>query len=189
MNLAIIGVHRTGKTTLAKEFESKGFQYTTFSVSDYFQQEGIDPSVPMDFVDRLRVQYDLLLHFQTQLDNDAKTHQARVYDRSPLDLAAYLLADISMATANADDALAMYLENAINLHTRHFTHVALIQPALTYVPEPNKGGTSGAYRTLLNYVYLGLLNKDVYSKKVVLPKLITDLDKRLSYIYNHLFQS
>ena len=91
-NIAFIGAHRTGKTTLAKAVcEATGVPYVPISTSQVFKDNGLDPSDKLDIWTRFDIQKKILLHaYDIWFDMD----QQFICDRTPLDMLAYMLADI-----------------------------------------------------------------------------------------------
>lgn len=184
MNIVLVGPHRVGKTTLAKEYaaENKNYQYFTLHVSDYFRKAGVDPSKPMDFETRLRVQFEILTiagHQYREAINQTDKHL--VCDRSPLDFMAYLLADVTMNSPDCLPALRSFEEEAIALHREIFDYTVLIQPGIEYVHEEAKGSSSQSYIFMLNYLYKGLLSK-CKGTAFVMPTSPTSLTYRMKLL-------
>ena len=181
MNIVLVGPHRVGKTTLAKEFaaENKNYQYFTLHVSDYFRKAGVDPSKHMDFETRLRVQFELLtLAGQHYREAISQTDKHLVCDRSPIDFMAYLLADVSMSSPDYLPALQTFEEEAIALHKEIFDCTVLIQPGIEYVHEEAKGSPSKSYIFMLNYLYKGLISK-CKGSAFVMPSSPTSISYRM----------
>lgn len=184
MNIVFVGPHRVGKTTLAKEFaaESSNYQYFTLHVSDYFKKVNIDPSMPMDFETRLRVQFELLtMAGQQYREAISQTDKHLVCDRSPLDFMAYLLADVTMSSPDYLPALRSFEEEAIALHKEIFGYTVLIQPGIQYVHEEAKGSPSQSYIFMLNYLYKGLISK-CKGSAFVMPTSPTSVNYRMKLL-------
>lgn len=184
MNTVLVGPHRVGKTTLAKEFaaENNNYQYFTLRVSDYFKKAGVDPSIPMDFESRLRVQFEILtMAGQQYREALSQTDKYLVCDRSPLDFMAYLLADVSMSSPDYLPALRSFEEEAIALHKEIFDYTVLIQPGIEYVHEEAKGSPSQSYIFMLNYLYKGLISK-CKGSAFVMPSSPTSISYRMKLL-------
>lgn len=187
--IGFAGAHRTGKTTLAKEFADRyDCEYLETSVSSVFEEMGLDPAVTYDFATRLRVQRAILKHLDRvygQAEDDVNT----VTDRTPLDLLLYTYADVQNDNLTDEDAaaLAQYTADCIECLNRRFTMVMIVQPGIPIVPAPGKASLNTAYIEHLNLLALGLMNDERIETRVAyIPRAMTDLDERTDATFDTL---
>jgi hypothetical protein len=185
MNIGLCGSHRTGKTTLAEAISQKsGMPFVKTSTSEVFKEHGLDPSKSMDFQKRLWIQYKIL-------DAAEKLWYAKnrqfITDRTPLDMAAYTLADIQGATEIDFFELEKYLERCFKTTNELFKILVLIQPGIPLMHEEGKAALNEGYLEHLNYLILGLCNDNrVKSRFVFLNRDVTTMEDRINLIQNEL---
>jgi hypothetical protein len=185
MNIGLCGSHRTGKTTLAEAISQKsGMPFVKTSTSEVFKEHGLDPSKSMDFQKRLWIQYKIL-------DAAEKLWYAKnrkfITDRTPLDMAAYTLADIQGATEIDFFELEKYLERCFKTTNELFKILVLIQPGIPLMHEEGKAALNEGYLEHLNYLILGLCNDNrVKSRFVFLNRNVTTMEDRINLILNEL---
>lgn len=187
--IGFAGAHRTGKTTLAKEFADRyDCEYLETDVSSVFEEMGLDPAVTYDFATRLRVQRAILKHLDRvygQAEDDVNT----VTDRTPLDLLLYTYADVQNDNLTDEDAaaLAQYTADCIECLNRRFTMVMIVQPGIPIVSAPGKASLNTAYIEHLNLLALGLMNDERIETRVAyIPRAMTDLDERTDATFDTL---
>jgi len=130
--VALMGAHRTGKTTLAKAYaDSKGCDFVSCSVSPAYVQLNIPMGTQVNFLTRMAIQDTALNLYQNSLNTQLTTGREFISDRCFLDLVAYTLADYPN-TATPDEAtwLADYTEKCLRLNEEYFHSVALIRPGI-----------------------------------------------------------
>jgi hypothetical protein len=185
MNIGLCGSHRTGKTTLAEAISQKsGMPFVKTSTSEVFKEHGLDPSKSMDFQKRLWIQHKIL-------DAAEKLWHAEkrqfITDRTPLDMAAYTLADIQGATEVDFFELEKYLERCFKTTNELFKILVLIQPGIPLMHEEGKAALNEGYLEHLNYLILGLCNDNrVKSRFVFLNRDVTTIEDRINLILNEL---
>ena len=185
MNIGLCGSHRTGKTTLAEAIAQKtGMPFVKTSTSEVFKEHGLDPSKPMNFQERLSIQHKIL-------DTAKKLWHAEqrqfITDRTPLDMAAYTLADIQGSTEVNFIELEGYLDNCFEATNQLFKVLVLIQPGIPLMHEEGKAALNEGYLEHLNYLILGLCNDSrIKNRFVFLNRNITTLENRISLILNEL---
>jgi hypothetical protein len=181
MSIGLCGSHRTGKTTLAEIVSQRtGMPFVRTGTSEVFRQCGLDPSQPLDFDKRIWIQHRIL----DAAENIWSVAQGRfVTDRTPLDMAAYTLADIHGTTkANFRD-LEVYLDRCFEATNRFFGTIVLIQPGIPLVHEEGKAALNEGYLEHLNYLMIGLCNDErVSSRFFCLPREMKAIDDRVNSI-------
>lgn len=179
--LAIIGSHRVGKSTLSAALADEGqYQYIPFTSATVFRKEGLDPAKPMSFDDRIRIQFQLLTHYEEQFYKLKGTKT--VTDRSPLDLLAYLITEITPHSPDYSIAIKEYYRECVDLHNQLFSHTLLLQPGIPYVREEMKGNDSASYIFVLNITYRGLM-PSVEQKQMICPTGTKEQYKRIKLIH------
>jgi hypothetical protein len=181
MSVGLCGSHRTGKTTLAEIISQRtGVPFVRTATTEVFRECGLDPSQPMDFDKRLWIQHRIL-------DAAEKIWSAErsgfITDRTPLDMAAYTLADIHGNTkANFKD-LEEYLERCFKATNGFFRTIVLIQPGIPLVHEEGKAALNEGYLEHLNYLMMGLCNDGrISSRFFCLPREVKAIEDRVNSI-------
>jgi hypothetical protein len=185
MSIGLCGSHRTGKTTLAEAVSQRtGIPFVRTGTSEVFRECGLDPSAPLDFKKRLWIQNEIL----DAAERVWNAGQGRfITDRTPLDMAAYTLADIQGATEIDLAGLEKYLDRCFKATNRFFELLVLIQPGIPLVHEEGKAALSEGYLEHLNYLILGLCRDErIKSRLLCLPRNTTGMDDRVNLILNAL---
>jgi len=178
MGIGLSGAHRTGKTTLAKAFaEVRGMEYR--ALPNVIAGMSLEPKDITTMDIRLKVQRELT-------NACAKTFYGAVEpfvsDRTPIDVAAYTLADAgqgNMTDVQQDEMLGI-IEDCLEIATTSFMAILLIQPGIPYVPEKGKPLPNVAYQEHVHMLVQGLLGDErmgtAYYK---MPLAQTDHEMRL----------
>jgi hypothetical protein len=185
MNIGLCGSHRTGKTTLAEAISQQtGMPFVKTSTSEVFNKHGLDPSKPMDFQKRLWIQHKILDTAQHLWLAEQKQF---ITDRTPLDMAAYTLADIQGATEVDFPELEGYLARCFEVTNYFFKVLVLIQPGIPLMHEEGKAALNKSYLEHLNYLILGLCNDArINSTLVFLHRDVITLEDRIGVIQHEL---
>ncbi|HAM51072.1 MAG TPA: AAA family ATPase [Nitrospiraceae bacterium] len=181
MNLGLCGSHRTGKTTLAEAISQRmGIPFVKTGTSEVFRQHGLDPSNPLDFEKRLWIQHKILNAAERVWQSEEKPF---VTDRTPLDMAAYTLADIRGSTEVNFAELEGYLSRCFDVTNKIFKLLVLVQPGIPLVYEEGKAALNESYLEHLNFLILGLCN-DARIKSIFLyiDRHTTDIENRVRTI-------
>lgn len=155
--IGLVGAHRTGKTTLAKEFSLKsGIPFVPVHAGEVFKRFRIDPSADMGLETRIAVQRAILAEATEQW---GRLPAPFVTDRTPIDMLGYTLMDVtaSNVTPEMEVELANYVSECFAACNRHFGILVLVQPGIQVVQEDWKGVASEIYRYKLNILLRGLL--------------------------------
>ncbi|SFJ49303.1 AAA domain-containing protein [Sphingomonas sp. NFR04] len=164
--IGFAGAHRVGKTTLARAI-AKLFDVPFLSSSAGVVAEihGFD----MERHNRLNtgtvMQGRIMDAMVGQIEASAALSKAHggpvsyVCDRTPIDAAAYYLADASAAAGSprVRDDCVQYVESAISLTAQHFDLVILVPPAITFEPMDGKPPMNAAYQEHIHFLVRGML--------------------------------
>jgi hypothetical protein len=165
MNIGLCGSHRTGKTTLAEAISRKaGMPFVKTETSGVFKEHGLDPSSPIDFEKRLWIQHKILDAAEKLWTGETRQF---ITDRTPLDMAAYTLADIQGSTSVQFGELREYLDRCFSTTNRIFSVLVLIQPGIPLMPEEGKAALNEGYLEHLNYLILGLCHDHLVTTRFV----------------------
>lgn len=177
----LCGAHRTGKTSLAKLYaERHGIKFVETSVSSIWRELGYDPAMTYDFETRLMVQEEILKRIDLKLSEYAGTEF--ITDRTPLDMAAYTLADAigDRVPDNCQKRLKDYVQACFDSTNRRFGVVCLIQPGIPIKYEEGKAALNEAYIDHLSSLIFGLcVDERLTSHHYYMPRLVTDMERRI----------
>jgi hypothetical protein len=181
--MGIAGAHRTGKSTLAKEFATRnGWHFITSSASKVFANLGMDPAKTYSFDERLIVQEAILKNFELDY-RSAPLGVMSITDRTPLDLLAYTLAEVTGSTLNTQerrDRLTRYVNACVEATNCHFSALLVLQPGITPVVADGKGAMCPHYIEHLNSIILGLaVDERIKPAHFYIPRYMTDLEDRI----------
>jgi len=181
MTIGLCGSHRTGKTTLAEEISQRtGIPFVKTSTSEVFREHGLDPSRSMEIGRRLWIQHKILDAAERAWNSG---HRQFITDRTPLDMAAYTLADIQGSTEVDFGELEGYLERCIGVTNAFFKMLVLVQPGIPLVYETGKAALNEGYLEHLNFLILGLCNDDrIKSTFLYLHRDVIDKEARVKKV-------
>lgn len=182
MRIGFTGAHRTGKTTLAvRTGDLLNLPVVTSSASALAKEVGFDFNADNGISWRLM--------FQTIVRDDMASswgkHEAFVADRTPLDLAAYLLADVQMTTGDSEiqDQIVQYVEGCIAATRKLFDLVILVPPAVPVEPVDGKPPVNPAYQEHHHFLVRGLLNdQELGVRAQELRRDTIGIDMRLDFV-------
>jgi len=178
--LGLTGAHRAGKTTLAKLFSEKiGIPFVT--LPPVVKQMGMTPGEIDNFEMRLKVQHAYLDEAEAAYKGQPTIF---ITDRTPLDLAAFLLGEVNqnMPQAHIDQTVA-YVNRAVALTSTTFSSILHIPAVLPYEVHPDKPPMNAAYQMQFENLVRGLLLHPAMSAHYYLmaPHII-DLQDRFSVL-------
>lgn len=190
MPFGISGAHRSGKTTLARELSVMlGIHFEETKTSDVMRAKGFDMTGAMTIERRVEAQEILLDHHIELL---GKLPRPVILDRTPLDMAAYMLGEVTML--NTDHVLGCriqkYVDKAMKATTDHYDTIFVVRPLPLYVIEDGKPPDNPAYQ----WAFQMLLEGSLWTlagdlNAMVLPydnhqarirQIASDITKRLS---------
>lgn len=198
LKIGISGAHRTGKTTLAtifsqselakkhniRLFETNVQNYSLWNLtcksSDYYT-----------FAERIMIQTEILTILE---DNLNKYHNINfISDRTPLDVLAYLFANIDNTTSKFFDTKTnILIGNALEMIKCHFTHIFVILPGINPLLDTEKVGktyNSLAYQEAITNQVIGIFYRYLHTfniKMSIIPKHILTTADRVEYINQYL---
>lgn len=158
MRLGFCGAHRTGKSTLMNIIaERHGIDRAASSMFPAAKSMGLDMSKPHGFDVRIRYQTAVL----DAMENVYGAHPAFVSDRTPLDAAAYLLADVQTTTGDAElqEQANQYVDRALRLTDRLFDVVILVPPGIDVEPVDGKPPVNPAYQEHIHFLVRGIMSE------------------------------
>jgi hypothetical protein len=182
INIGLCGAHGTGKTTLAIALsQSLGIPYVSIDASSVFLQHGFHPSDKFDIRARLFLQQKILENAESiWFDVDEPSF---ICDRTPLDMAAYLLADVGNGELDqrTQDEIMDYLQDCFNVTIQCFDKIVLTPPAIPFVEREYKAAINQPLIFKLHTQLLGLLTYlDLPYKE--LPKDCLELSDRVQFV-------
>lgn len=154
--LSFSGSHRSGKSTTAQIVAQKlGLEFFDGSFGKLAAELGYNSVDALSIEDRLTMQERCLALHVAKI-----TAMGRpvITDRSPLDFAAYCLAEIGMHSGinvGASRRAWAYAENCIEVTRRHYGAVAILRPLPTYTEEAGKPGPCLAFQTHIQLLIEG----------------------------------
>jgi hypothetical protein len=185
-NIGLCGAHGTGKTTLAIALSQKlGIPYIPIDASSVFLQHGFHPSDKLDIFIRLRLQEEILDKTGNIWFN--VDEPSFISDRTPLDMVAYLLADIGNGELNErmQSRVMVYLQTCFNVTARYFDKIVLIPPAIPFVEREYKAAINQPLIFKLHTQLLGMLNHLNLPYKE-LHRDCLDLGDRVKFVEDYL---
>jgi predicted ATPase len=176
--IGLCGAHRVGKTTLAQAVSQAGhIPFLKTRTSQLFQKHGLDPAKRMPFPTRLSIQQEILA---AAVDVWSGAAGRFISDRTPLDMAAYTLADVQGTTTLDSHALLRYLEDCLRQTNRFFSTLVIIPPGIPLVQEPGKAALHEAYIEHLHTLVVGLCHDPrILAKVQVVPRELLSLNDRV----------
>lgn len=160
--IGLCGAQRVGKSTLAKAFaEQTGVTFVATDASGVFSRLGVDPRVDYPLALRLKIQEAILADFDAQYAVAEGEYGTFITDRTPIDLAAYTLADITRGTTAGRPDLTSstldYVSRCMESASRFFGVIVLVQPGIALVDQPGKAPACMAHMEHINALAKGLL--------------------------------
>lgn len=192
MSIALVGSHRTGKSTLAADYSAAvGVPFVRTSAAGTFERLGLDPKAEYPLAARVKIQNAILDDAQAIY---AQHRGVYVTDRSPLDMAAYMLADVQRTSLVGKPDLAHAVQEFVNrcydVTNRHFTLLFVVQPGIPVVEEEGKAPGEAAFMEHMNALMLGLASSELYQGvHYYLPRKIIDREQRVTALTNAYTQS
>ena len=195
MSVSLCGPHRTGKTTTARAFAQKyNLPFVQTGATEVFKALGLDPKAEYPIERRIAIQAAILQAFEEQWLDACKRSTFFISDRSPLDLASYLIADVSRQTLEGQtvvaEAVNHYIARCIESANRFFSLILLVQPGIPLVEAAGKAPACPAYMEHLNLIQLGLLiDPKLSAETFIIPRPYITIEERVACIAGALASS
>ena len=152
----IMGAHRTGKTTLAKALSRKnGIYYFQCSTTEMMAQGGFNPVGILSPEERIEAQEWLLLRY---LELAADVPRPFITDRTPLDMAAYTLAEVSMHNTSGElgERIDRYVKGCLMAAAGMFDTLMVARPLPSYDAQPDKPPPNPAFQAHIQILIEGM---------------------------------
>lgn len=194
--IVFCGAHRTGKTVTA-DLLSKvlGIPFISSKVSESSIWSFFKPSDNMTFAERVFIQNIILKEYRVNIERKIKSISSftpgYIFDRSPLDVLAYLLCNIDSTTSSMyDKEIKNFIDDCVQLTDQFFDTLIFVPPGIGFVTEPSKNNkvyNSYAYQESLSSMIIGFIYRfyDRFTKPkkiIMLPENCLDINKRIEYI-------
>ena len=128
---ALMGAHRTGKTTLAKAYADQyAMDFIPMSVSPAYVACGV-PMGPVNYATRMDIQDTVIQMYESDIRLALSKNKPIITDRCFLDLLAYALADYPQTPSEKEALWFMnYTYKCLALNAQYFNKVMLIRPGI-----------------------------------------------------------
>lgn len=179
MRIGFCGAQRVGKSTLAKAVADKlGLPFIATPTKDILEHYGYNAREQYGLLDRFASQVMVLSHLQKVWE----ANEHAVFDRTPLDVLAYMEADVvrdfpPLLESNYAD----YRQQCLKLADL-FDYIFLVQPGITIIDDPRSAPPSMAYMTHLNSLMYAYCAEAVCTNRAVLPANVLPLTERVTYV-------
>lgn len=189
-NLALMGAHRTGKTTLAEEVAKQaGIQCQNIGIGQLHKEIGYDSSnQAYPFHERTVIQDHLLKRVKEITHSvDSPT----IFDRCALDLVGYAsLAITDNLSVEQGAWFKQYVLDCVQATNEHLDAVVLVQPGIQLSTAETSARPCEGMIQSLNLTYSGLIHhEDLRVRTMVLPAGMTDLQTRTKLIIHRYLQT
>lgn len=185
MIIGLCGAQGSGKTTLGQEFarRHREFSFAATSTSQWMRERGMDPAKDYPIGERIAMQEIIL----SELDALYGRHSKNVvFDRTPLDAAAYMLADVQRENVSAQDQVAIerYLNRCIEVTNRRFSLIVFLPAVLGDLGKRDgKAPSSPAYVEHFSAIVGGLVaDQRMKITWVRMRREMTDLNDRVAFL-------
>lgn len=181
MIYGVSGSHGTGKTTLCQKVaEEIGIEFVPTNFSQRAKEEtGIDPVSKMTLEERLILQTRMLALFSEFLGSQSGHI---IVDRTPIDMLAYTLGELTMNMDNArPELLALfksYEDTCMKVTSTNFDCVFGVSRLPFYEELSKRPMLNPGYQSLIHYTIVGAMYELPSTKVYFIPS--TDLDERVS---------
>ena len=176
--IGISGAHGAGKTTTALKFSE--LHNVPFVPSPARKAIGGATTSITTMRDRLRVQNAIL-------DAATKSYmstRSSCLIRTPLDFAAYTLADVRQEMQPDEIAGVMdFVYRCVWVTNQTFNHVVIMQPGIPYASEPGRPPANTAYQEMFANLVMGLVEDErLLVNYYVIPRPVTALGERVEIL-------
>jgi nicotinamide riboside kinase len=178
MNIGLMGAHGTGKSTLATAIAGeRSLTYIPSRAGEVFKRVALSLDRPLTAEERLSVQEAIL----DQHEADIRRAPARgwVTDRTPLDMAAYVLGDAAIVEEGQQKRALDYVRRCVEATNRHFGFLMLVQPGIPYINDGSRPPPNMVVAERMNATLWGLaMQKEVNVACGFIYRETLDLERR-----------
>lgn len=183
LSIGLTGAQRTGKSTLARAYaDYAGIKFLPTQASAVFAELGLDPKLDYGIGTRLLVQEAILSRMEADYAL-ASAEGSFIADRTPLDLAAYMLADVQRSTFTPGSGVGAlvndYIERCLMSAGRWFSLIFLVQPGIKAVEAEGKAPACPVFMEHMNAIIGGLMMDKRVGGVYRIDRTITDPVRRL----------
>lgn len=190
MIFGLCGASGVGKTTVGDLVaDALDITFLKTSVSESARKHGYNSVGSLTLAGRLDLQEKLLNDHQDML-NEAKTPV--ILDRTPLDFAAYMLAEVYMTSANVLNQeqisrISAYVVRCMWMAKRHFDFIFHLAPLPFYEQSQTRPSENGAYQKHVDLLIRGMLSElnDQMGHAIINT---TNLNERQDFIHDIIVQ-
>lgn len=146
MPFGICGAHRSGKTTLARAVAEKlEIHFEATNTSEVMRAKGFEMVSDMSVERRIAAQEALLDHHEELLH---RLPRPVVLDRTPLDMIAYMLGEVTMHNTSAElgTRIMEYVDRAHAIAATHYDSIFVLRPLPVYEVAEGKPPLNPAYQ-------------------------------------------
>lgn len=151
-------------------------------MSAIFRDLQLDPKVDYKLIERLAIQQVILERIGAIY---RKAGNVFISDRTPIDMLAYMLADVqrSNVPAQVEKYVEAYMKDCFALANEHFSTLVLVQPGVPIADEEGKAPATFAYMEHINSLCLGLMvNEKITASHYMIPRLMTGFEQRITQL-------
>lgn len=177
----ISGPARAGKSTTACDVAEKmGLPYVDARIKGISKDLGLDLVGLIDPAQRLVAQ-NLLLDAYLELLKSAP--RPAITDRTPLDMAVYMMAEINMhSDPELGKGAQKYVERCIHAVEQHFDAIILLSPLKLYVVEEGSAPANRGYQYHTHFLIHGIADHILEERTSVLWVREHDRADRLTIV-------
>jgi len=181
MMFGVVGTHRSGKTTLARELSERlGIHFQDSSFGRIAKDLGYDSVAPMSLSERIDMQEKVL---DRHIEEIKAAPRPCLTDRTPMDMITYTLGEIGMhhdASPELQQRILAYVQRCIDLTKQNYDTLIVCKPLPgNYKVEEGKPPPNIAYQHHLQFILEGAL-KQVDRTVTVGILNVADLETRIS---------
>lgn len=193
--LGLMGTHGTGKTSLAQAYADKhpGTTFIKTGISDVYKSLGLDPKVRMSLNTRMDVQEKVLDYLCDQWEKGLLEHGLKegniISDRTPYDLIAYTLAEVSGyedIDEKLDQRIAFYITRC-RIAAQTFDSIVHVPIYLQVSSDPAgkvRASNSMAYRYHLDLLMIKQAEEDNCKPHRLVNRKMEDRIEELEQVFS-----
>lgn len=162
MLFGLSGSAGTGKTTLARRVaDDLGITFMPTSITQSAKRHGFDAVAPMSVVKRLEMQMKLL---EDHVSMVCKADRPLIVDRTPIDMAGYMLAEIGMHShtflqPEAIVAIEEYVDLCLETTVKLYDYIFILGQLDHYEIKETRPADNRAYQTHTQLIMQGCMSK------------------------------